>query len=858
MRALRRRPDARRLWAPALAVALALAAALVGVQGDREDGGRSLATLAVTGVAAAEARGPDSGPAEGSLVDPAVRYRIARRGLARVLVELRLPGGAHVAEHALAPAAIAAQRADVAASQARVAARLLRAAHRVAHRYQSVPYIALEVGDAALRELEAASIDVARVRVDELRAPVLATSVPLIEGDRAWAAGYDGTGTTVAIVDSGVDRTHPFFSGRVVEEACYSSTVDWHSTSLCPNGLGSQTGAGAGVSCTGLSGCFHGTHVAGIAAGNGPAAGVSFSGVARGASIMAVQVFSRFTNPDDCGGPTPCLLAYNSDIIAGLERVYALRGTRTFAAVNLSLGGGQWSTACDDDPTKAIIDNLRAARIATVAAAGNGGSTSSIISPACISSAVAVGSTKDSDVVSSFSNAGNLLALFAPGESITSAMPGGSYGTVSGTSMATPHVTGAFAVLRQAAPTKTVTELLTALQSTGLPIADSRPGGTVTRPRVRVFAALSTLVPAAEIVIDNGTSGTSSTGSWCVSASPGPYGPNSLFSCGSGSGDTYRWTPTIPKAATYDVYVWWTNHVNRSSSVPITVVHGGGSTTRNFDERSGGSTWVLHGRYAFNAGTSGYVQTSGVNGQAAADAMRWVPVPPDTTPPNTTLTGGPTGTISTGSATFTWTGTDAVTPASSLVFATRLEPLEAGFSAFGAATTRAFSGLGNGTYTFSVKARDLAGNEDGTAATRTFTVSLTGAVADIIVDNGTAGTSSTGTWCPSAATGPYGSSSVFSCGSGVDTYRWTPTIPATGTYDVYVWWTNHVNRSSSVPITVVHAAGPTTRSYDERSGGSRWVLHGRYSFNAGTAGYVQTTDVNGQAAADAVRWVPVP
>ena len=116
----------------------------------------------------------------------------------------------------------------------------------------------------------------------------------------------------------------------------------------------------------------------------------------------------------------------------------------------------------------------------------------------------------------------------------------------------------------------------------------------------------------------------------------------------------------------------------------------------------------------------------------------------------------------------------------------------------------------------------------------------------------------TGTWCVSGATDFYGTDSLYSCGGGVDTYRWTPTIPSAASYDVYVWWTNHVNRSTAVPITVVHAAGATTRTFNERTGGGQWVLHGRYSFNAGTAGYVQVSDSAGQAAADAVRWVTVP
>jgi subtilisin len=439
------------------------------------------------------------------MVPPDVRERLLREGRVRVIAEMRLPGGGHLPEGRLTGAALSVQRRDIAETRRQILGRLAGRSHRVLQPYSSVPLVALDVGPDALAELEASGVWVTRVVLDTLHAPSLPQSVPLIGADQAWSRGFDGTGVVVAILDTGVEATHPFLAGKVVEEACYSSNFSGHSTTLCPNGSTEQTGPGAGASCL-LSACWHGTHVAGIAAGNGGGAGVAFSGVAKGAQIMAVQVFSKFTTASDCGGSAPCVLAFTSDIIAGLERVYSLRGTRNFSSANLSLGGDTFTAPCDSDPTKPIIDNLRSVGIATVIAAGNDGATNALNAPGCISSAISVGATTKGDVVASFSNVASFLSLFAPGVSITSSVTGGGFGSASGTSMATPHVTGAWAVLKQAAPSASVAQILAALQTTGLPVTDADSG--ITKPRIRVEQALSVLVPTVSSLSPNqGTPG---------------------------------------------------------------------------------------------------------------------------------------------------------------------------------------------------------------------------------------------------------------------------------------------------------------------------------------------------------------
>jgi subtilisin family serine protease len=383
--------------------------------------------------------------------------------------------------------AVASQRQKIADRRSAVFAELAGTRHRTIRAFETIPFVALEVWPDAWPALQRSG-NVVAVEEDRLERAALSQSVPLVGANQAWAAGFDGTGIVVAILDTGVDKTHPFLSGKVVEEACYSNSGN------CPNGLDSQTGSGAGVPCTYASdGCRHGTRLAGIAAGAGP----TFSGVAKGAQIMAVQVFSRFTGStcaDFDVDEDPCALTFLSDQIAGLERVFALRNQYTFAAVNLSIGSGKFTSPCDsEEPArKAVIDNLRSVGIATVIASGNDGFADAINAPACISTAVSVGSTTKADIVSSFSNSASFLSLLAPGQSITSSVPGGAFATGNGTSFAAPHVAGAWAILKQKKPTATVTEVLNALTSTGLPITDPKNG--IATPRIRVNQALQTFL----------------------------------------------------------------------------------------------------------------------------------------------------------------------------------------------------------------------------------------------------------------------------------------------------------------------------------------------------------------------------
>lgn len=291
-----------------------------------------------------------------------------------------------------------AQMSQIASAQESVLSGL--AGHKILHSYKFryTPYLSMTVDSAALEAL-LASPDVQQIQEDTLSAPTLDLSVPRIGASSLHSSNIKGTGITIAVLDTGVDKTHPFLSGSVVSEACYSSdSLAYSSTTICPGDVTESTAIDSAMPY--ISGicpagkCDHGTHVAGIAGGRQSISGSPGPGVAPEANIIAVQVFSLFTTDTYCGtGKSPCALSFTSDQMKGLERIYALRDTYTIASVNMSLGGGQYFSAseCNTNSLKASIDNLRAAGIATIIASGNDGYCGSIGAPACISSAISVG-----------------------------------------------------------------------------------------------------------------------------------------------------------------------------------------------------------------------------------------------------------------------------------------------------------------------------------------------------------------------------------------------------------------------------------------------------------------------------------
>lgn len=422
---------------------------------------------------------------------------------------------------------------------------------KVIQQMSQLPYVIMKVDEAGERSLRD-NPNVVSVQEDRFLSTPMMNAIPLIGGSVAsgfsdGTTDFTGNDKIVAVIDTGVDGSHTLLNGAVVSEACYSLPSETYSDAIiesgCIGGGESSTATGSAAPCDVNidTSCTHGTSVAGAALmrsgsatidrdGSGPGASetVNLSGVATDAKLLAIKTVVKITEisgqPDLCGDAgnqtQSCFRPSVALALLGLNRALELQNAHTLSgdivSVNVSLGSTVHyfsdTSQCEAADTQVYgpfnqaAQSLKVANIATIVAAGNEGegvNQNKLGAPACLSNVIGVSASTKTNQMASYSNAGPLTALVAPGGDYSGSgdpyaqmlllpEPSNTLGLTAGTSFAAPIVAGSWAVLREKAPTASVDTLLQTLKNTGVTIAENRSGYTVmNHKRIKLDSALA-------------------------------------------------------------------------------------------------------------------------------------------------------------------------------------------------------------------------------------------------------------------------------------------------------------------------------------------------------------------------------
>lgn len=350
--------------------------------------------------------------------------------------------------------------------------------------------VAAEVTPEQISELED-NPDVERIMIDAPVSIFLDDSIPLINASLATSYAINGTNITgrgvgICIIDTGVNYNSEAL-GSCLGPGC--RVIAGHS--YCAN-----------EACTvesedPMDTHNHGTHVASIAASQN----ATYRGVAPGALIIAIKAL----NSSGSG--------YSSDIVSAIEWCISNRTKYNISVISMSLGGTLYSGYCDSDSVAAAANEAVNEGIIVTMASGNNAKSTQITSPACASNGTSVGATTKADAIASYSNSYEWLDILAPGSSITAFGRDNSTVTMSGTSMATPHVAGLAALLVQAkreldGGALTPAELESVMKRAGKGILDSRNGFTF--PRIDAIEAVTLVVDETSVNCNFGA------GAWLI------------------------------------------------------------------------------------------------------------------------------------------------------------------------------------------------------------------------------------------------------------------------------------------------------------------------------------------------------
>ncbi|MEM9303533.1 MAG: S8 family serine peptidase [Pseudomonadota bacterium] len=451
-------------------------------------------------------------------------------------------------------------------------------ASKVQVRYENVFAFSAEL---TAEEIEAASLHGAVEYIEERPIFTLLDSEAhaLTNTDQAQANGYTGAGSVIAIIDDGIDHDHPAFGAQ----SSYPNSKILGGYDFADNDSNPR------IDCLDQS---HGTAVAGVAAGNG--------GGVVGSAPDAKFVFLKVQRQSECGQPS-----LSGDVAAAIDWAVSNKNTYDIDIISMSLGGGSFSSTCDNASTayRNAVNAAYASGMIVLAASGNDGLCNEISHPSCMTNVISVGAVYDSamgssgscvspnscgntqqhqgcagaglvacfdtstaDGVTCYSNSASFLDILAPSNCATTAATGGGTNTCfSGTSSATPYAAGVAATLLEAAGgsgSLDNDEMRTLLRGSGVTVVDGKNGRST--PRVDAQAAIDSLGGGGggggggsnELANGVPVSGLSASQGQTVDytmAVPG-NGEDLVFqiSGGSGDADLYVRFGSPPTTSTYD------------------------------------------------------------------------------------------------------------------------------------------------------------------------------------------------------------------------------------------------------------------------------------------------------------------